>query len=156
MKRRVKNFLTLLALLLSLALLALWFRSYKLTDAAWYANERHTFGVNSESGRVLFVRGKGPFHPLGFDAYSGRHQAPLWHGIKHLVVFRAFHSGNDSVAVQVPHWFLAALGAVPTFLWFRRRRRDKIAAGLCPRCGYDLRASPGRCPECGAPPTTLA
>ena len=30
-----------------------------------------------------------------------------------------------------------------------RRRRLRLKKGLCPDCGYDLRASEGRCPECG-------
>ena len=43
--------------------------------------------------------------------------------------------------------------AVMALLLNRRReetlRRQRSDAGLCVACGYDLRASRGRCPECG-------
>jgi hypothetical protein len=54
---------------------------------------------------------------------------------------------------SIPYWFLALAAAMSPVAWLVRRRklRGRIARGLCPRCGYDLRASPERCPECGTP-----
>jgi uncharacterized paraquat-inducible protein A len=34
----------------------------------------------------------------------------------------------------------------------RRRLWRRFYAGQCVGCGYDLRGSPGRCPECGMVP----
>jgi hypothetical protein len=52
-------------------------------------------------------------------------------------------------------WRFLALAAVSVVLgWIMLRPRAGRARrrhfGLCANCGYDLRATPERCPECGA------
>ena len=59
---------------------------------------------------------------------------------------------GTAYGLTVPYWvpltlflFLPVLRIGP---WVRTRWR--IRAGRCVGCGYDLRATPERCPECGA------
>jgi hypothetical protein len=53
-----------------------------------------------------------------------------------------------------PHWCAVALFAAPPFgrLVVSRRCRQFLGRGVCRTCGYDLRASSQRCPECGTVP----
>jgi len=43
-----------------------------------------------------------------------------------------------------------------SFVSRRIRRRKLKRVGRCSRCGYDLRASPDRCPECGVVPKEIS
>ena len=56
-------------------------------------------------------------------------------------------------AILLPAWLLLAVVAVPAATWIAvvvgRRATNGRPPGHCRRCGYDLRASPDRCPECG-------
>ena len=70
-------------------------------------------------------------------------------------VARYEKEGNDEMsftALYFPLWLPACLFAVTPGAWLagRLRRRPRATGGHCPGCGYDLRATPHRCPECGS------
>jgi predicted amidophosphoribosyltransferase len=58
--------------------------------------------------------------------------------------------------MYVPIWMICLLSAPGAMLGSRRcigrfMRRRRAKRGLCLACGYDVRHSQNRCPECGQP-----
>lgn len=57
--------------------------------------------------------------------------------------------------LAIPYWFVV-LSSLAALIWLRRRvHLKRHVLGHCSACGYDLRATPDRCPECGAIPSSI-
>jgi hypothetical protein len=131
MKRRLLNLLTALSLLLCAVVIVAWVGSF--LDVPKYAamsyDSRAPFRPPRDNGLLLVP---GAFYVMA----DQRQRAPRPWG-------------------PIPYWPVALLTAsLPTWrsarsLGRRRTLAQRTAGGPCPACGYDLRATPDRCPECG-------
>ena len=160
--------------LLSALVAVLWVRSYRHADyGVVFVPGGAAQGAASVRGRVLVVfssislgreRGRTadggtvtpeefqPAWDLFYGSVSPRREVFGLAGYAFGPAGTVTPAGSH-LALLVPHGVLLALALLPGALWLPRavRRRRWLRAGRCLRCGYDVRASPGRCPECGEP-----
>jgi hypothetical protein len=64
------------------------------------------------------------------------------------------HDNTNYWNIRLPYWLLIVLFSILPIVWLGRRLRERrrirrLRRHQCASCGYDLRATPGRCPECG-------
>jgi hypothetical protein len=60
---------------------------------------------------------------------------------------------RDYRAILFPYWVPLLPCIFAAYMSRRALRNQRCKAGHCNACGYDLRATPDRCPECGRVPT---
>jgi len=169
--RRIVGMCAILSAMSFAALLALWVDSYSHQIwVEWTRKERGMvalsqagkIGVAIDVGTLRLVETTAVHGPILRGARVPRKSDILlrdgilpWSvlglGFGHFGIL----SGGNQWIIFIPHWLLCLIASVPLAAWFyirqkiHRRRQSRIAAGLCAQCGYDLRASPERCPECG-------
>ncbi|MGH7213189.1 MAG: hypothetical protein ACREIT_00175 [Tepidisphaeraceae bacterium] len=155
---------------------ALWVRSYFIGDFVMRDRGRIMLHVNSNTGQVglgVWDASRTASRRVGWVYKPSLSPEPekLTSDKSHAVFLRcgpfAFWRAKPIApgstghtyyrwGAVVPHWAVAALVAVMPALWLvgalrRGRQRRRLEKGWCVHCGYDLRATPDRCPECGTP-----
>jgi hypothetical protein len=173
---------TVLSLLLCAAAVALWVRSYAVSDSFSHAqlddpgDMHHSTGWDIETGEGGVAVSQSRFHstarldelPSGWvwEPREPVNLTDVWVGIPTTFATRMGFFRTDAQSatpygtsmrlrsVGFPVWTLAALTAVLPAARLYRRVGRRSRAGRCRTCGYDLRATPDRCPECGTPATT--
>ena len=106
-------------------------------------------GMNGQDGRNFF---RGAFAILSLISLLGLISnwiriARSWVGAWGPHSFVSLGAWWFEVVVTLPLAILPAWWTVERVIAKRRKRQQKL--GLCLHCGYDLRATPDRCPECG-------
>ena len=160
MRGRLFTLLSAVSLALCVATCVLWVRSYWYEDILSDDRSGRIVSGQSLRGRVAIIHTRrvgGPSAPQPDDGLR-LNTVPAGGAIVHSlspVGWRRQRIANAEFAVSqsfvfVSNWLICAGGAVLPALWVvRARRRRRVRAGLCRSCGYDLRATPDRCPECG-------
>ena len=138
--------------ILCLATLTLWVRSHWRGDRWSFIAFGHLHSLSTNYGGIYYHRwtpyGQSwlwstfPHHP----EYQHGATPRRWMGVQ--LVYMARDGGRTITIVSF--WLIALLFAIPSLMRLAglfQTRRSK--PGACPTCGYDLRATLDRCPECG-------
>lgn len=94
----------------------------------------------------FFSFGKGPFWAMRFES-----------GEMSITAGSLTPDHDRESFVLLPYWMPTFAFFLPVLAWYvLRKLRSRRPAGHCTACGYDLRATPDRCPECGMVPAKPA
>jgi hypothetical protein len=147
-------------LLLVLAL-AGWIRSYLPRDFH-FATADGAIILSFTEGYWARHIGNPEFHSrwasIIDDARKNATTSNKFLGLEYLAGARTRNSPNSAYAmIAVPFAYPVTLLAAASVWSFTAAhlRRKRSGPHACEQCGYDLRASPGRCPECGTVPSRV-